>query len=91
MSPSIQHDPTNRRFVAHVDGVDCLLEYQLAGTVMTITHTEVPPAVGGRGIAGALVQSALETARDMGWQVVPACSYAAAWIKRHPEYAGLLA
>lgn len=91
MSPSIQHDPATGRFVTRVDGVDCLLEYQLVGSVMTITHTEVRPAVGGRGIAGALVQQALETARDNGWQVVPACSYAAAWMKRHPQYTDLLA
>lgn len=58
---------------------------------MTITHTEVPVAVGGRGIAGALVQSALEMARANGWQVIPACSYAAAWIKRHPACADLQA
>lgn len=91
MSSSIRHDPIARRFSTRVDGVDCLLEYHLAGSVMTITHTEVPAAVGGRGIAGTLVQSALEAARANGWRVVPACSYAAAWMKRHPAYADLQA
>ena len=91
MSPSIHHDPAGRRFTTHVDGVDCLLDYGLAASVMTITHTEVPAAVGGRGIAADLVQSALDVARTNGWQVVPACSYAAVWIERHPAYADLLA
>ncbi|MEO8777731.1 MAG: GNAT family N-acetyltransferase [Rhodanobacter sp.] len=91
MSPSIQHDSTARCFSKCVDGADCLLEYELADSVMTITHTEVPAALGGRGIAGELVQSALDTARTKGWRVVPVCSYAAAWIKRHPAYADLQA
>jgi Predicted acetyltransferase len=57
---------------------------------MTITHTGVPSAVGGKGIAAALTQVALDTARVNGWRVVPTCSYAAVYIKRHPAYADLL-
>ncbi|AGG88297.1 GNAT family N-acetyltransferase [Rhodanobacter denitrificans] len=87
---AILHDRMARRFETRVDGVPCLLEYALADGVMTITHTGVPAAVGGRGIAAALVQEALATARAEGWKVVPACSYAAAWMQRHPEYHDLL-
>lgn len=87
---AIQHDRVAHRFETRVDGLPCLLEYTLADGVMTIAHTEVPAAVGGRGIAAALVQEALETARAEGWKVVPACSYAAAWMQRHPAYHDLL-
>jgi predicted GNAT family acetyltransferase len=45
--------------------------------------------VGGRGIASALVQAAMDAARAEGWKVVPACSYASVWITRHPEYQDL--
>ncbi|MEP6897833.1 MAG: GNAT family N-acetyltransferase [Rhodanobacter sp.] len=86
MSPDIQHDPAAGRFETTVDGSHCELDYSLANGVMTITHTGVPDAVGGRGIAAALVQAALEAARSEGWKVVPACSYAVAWMRRHPEY-----
>jgi predicted GNAT family acetyltransferase len=90
-TPAIQHLAAEQRFETIVDNVRCELDYMLAGQVMTITHTGVPAAVGGRGIAAALVQAAFDTARANGWRVVPACSYAAVWIKRHPELAGLLA
>lgn len=86
MSPLVTHDRTTRRLEAQVDGVSCVLDYRLDDGVMTITHTGVPPEVGGRGIASALVQAALGAAREAGWRVVPACSYAAAWMRRHPEY-----
>jgi predicted GNAT family acetyltransferase len=91
MVPEITHDPERRRLQAHVEGNLCVLDYALDGTVMIITHTEVPPAIGGRGIAAALVRAALELARDAGWSVSPACSYAMAWMQRHPEYDDLRA
>ncbi|OOG52618.1 GNAT family N-acetyltransferase [Rhodanobacter sp. B05] len=91
MSFSIRHDRATHRFETQVDGVECELDYTLAAAVMTITHTGVPPAVGGRGVASALVQAAFEAARREGWKVVPACSYAAVWIGRHPEYRALCA
>jgi predicted GNAT family acetyltransferase len=50
----------------------------------------VPAEVGGRGIASALVRAAMDAARAEGWKVVPACSYAAAWMQKHPEYRDLL-
>ncbi|HET8897260.1 MAG TPA: GNAT family N-acetyltransferase [Rhodanobacteraceae bacterium] len=86
MRIDIAHDRAAHCFTARVDGADCVLDYTLAGQVMTITHTGVPRVVGGRGIAGALVHTALDAARELGWQVVPACTYAAAWMQRHPEY-----
>ncbi|CAM5597378.1 GNAT family N-acetyltransferase [Rhodanobacter lindaniclasticus] len=90
MPLAIQHDRKARRFHTEVEGAQCVLEYELASAVMTITHTGVPPEVGGRGIASALVQAALEAARAEGWKVVPACSYAAVWMQRHPPYLDLL-
>jgi predicted GNAT family acetyltransferase len=88
---TIHHDRATRRFETQVDDAYCELDYTLADHVMTITHTGVPAEVGGRGIASALVQAAMDAARAERWKVVPACSYASAWIKRHPEYQDLCA
>jgi predicted GNAT family acetyltransferase len=37
-----------------------------------------------------LTATAFETARRERWRVVPDCSYAVAWIARHPEYRDLV-
>ena len=88
---SISHDPAGHRFSTVVDGVEALLDYRLHGGVMTIMHTGVPEAIGGRGIAGALVKAAMDHARAEGLKVNPACSYSAVWMERHPEYHALRA
>ncbi|HMB56524.1 MAG TPA: GNAT family N-acetyltransferase [Arenimonas sp.] len=90
MSFSIQHNAAASRFEVVVDGQLCVLEYRLQGQVMTITHTGVPTEVGGRGIAADLATAAFEAARASGWKVLPACSYAAVFVKRHPEYDDLI-
>lgn len=92
MSLVIHHDAFAHRFETQVDGASCVLDYTLASdgtTVMTIVHTRVPPEVAGRGIAAALMQAAMTLARAEGWTVVPACSYAAVWLKRHPGFLDL--
>jgi predicted GNAT family acetyltransferase len=82
---TIEHDSNARRFSTQVEGVRAVLDYTLAGDVMTITHTGVPHAISGRGIAADLMRAALNAARSAGWKVNPACSYAAAYMRRHPD------
>lgn len=86
----IQHEPAARRFSTTVDGHSAEVDYDLRDSVMTITHTRVPEAIGGRGVAGDLTRAAFEFAKREGIRVQPLCSYAVAWSKRHPEYEDLL-
>ena len=51
----------------------------------------MPPAIGGRGIAGALVRAAVEYAKAQGLKVDPQCSHADGWMQKHPEYNALRA
>jgi hypothetical protein len=91
MPIAIHHDATRGRFQALVDGEACVADYRIHDGVMLITHTEVPPWLQGRGIAAALVQAALDHAREQHLKVNPLCSYAGAYMRRHPETRSLLA
>ncbi len=51
---------------------------------------EAAPALRGTGAAGRLMEGVLASARAEGLRVVPLCSYAAAYIRRHPEHHDLL-
>ena len=82
---TINHETGAHRFTTEVDGSRAELDYTLADGVMTITHTRVPPAIGGRGIAAELMAAALSTARAAGWSVNPACSYAKTYLAKHQQ------
>lgn len=90
MSSQIKHDPTSGRFSKQLDGHEAELVYRRQGTRLIIDHTGVPQAIGGRGVAGELVKAVLDYARADGLRVVPACSYAADFVRRHPEYVDLV-
>ena len=82
---NVTHNETRHRFEATVDGHVCVADYSLRGNVMWMTHTGVPSAVGGRGIAAELVRVALAWAAEKGYTVEPSCSYVDVYMRRHPE------
>jgi predicted GNAT family acetyltransferase len=86
----IEHDREARCFRAAVEGHEAQLEYDRIDGLMVITHTRVPDAISGRGVASRLTRHAFDTAREEGLQVRPMCSYAAGWAERHPEVRDLL-
>jgi predicted GNAT family acetyltransferase len=86
----VVHAPEHSRFEATVEGQPCVAQYRVYGKVMMLTHTGVPKALRGRGIAAALVQAALDHARARGLKVRPDCSYAETYMQRHPETLDLL-
>lgn len=92
MTPvDVRHDREGSRFIATVDGQDCVALYRVYGKVMMLTHTGVPKALRGRGIAAVLVQAALDHARERGLKVRPDCSYAEDYMQKHPATLDLLA
>jgi len=82
------------RFEVAVDGeLVGILDYRRdaqRGAVL-LTHAEVAPHVGGRGIGSALVRGALDDLRDRGEKIVPLCSFVRAFVRDNPEYQSLVA
>lgn len=87
---TIEHNVIGKCFELRLEGHRCVLNYTLNNSVMTITHTGVPTALGGRGLAAEITKFALDHAQAQGWTVIPQCSYVAAYIKKHPEYTALV-
>jgi predicted GNAT family acetyltransferase len=88
MSPgadAIVDRPEEHRFVYVEDGVESQLVYRARAGELVLVHTEVPDALGGRGIAGRLVQAAVDRARASGETVLPWCPYARKWLQDHPD------
>lgn len=88
---TVRNNETAGRFEADLDGEVAFAEYRvLEGGDVLFPHTVVPDAFEGRGVGSALVRAALDWARGRGARVIPACSFFAGYIDRHPEYADLV-
>lgn len=92
MTYDIRNNEESSQFETTVDGSVAYSAYDLEEDGrMVFTHTVVPDALSGRGIAGELVRHGLEHAKKENLKVVPQCPYVASFIKRHPEYQELVA
>lgn len=78
------------RIETMIDGRLSKIDYQLNGGKIYYYHTEVPPELGGRGIATSMAKFALDYAREQRLGVVPLCPFVAAYIERHPDYQSLV-
>lgn len=55
-----------------------------------LTHTIVPVALEGQGIASKLTKKVLEDIEKQGLRVVPLCSFIIKYIQKHPEWEKLV-
>jgi uncharacterized protein len=91
MTSAVRDNTALSRFELETNGVTAFANYQLGNGVITISHTETPPAARGQGIASRLVAGALDIARARGLKVVPRCPFVRAYMQKHPEAGNLLA
>ena len=52
------------------------MAYEWAGDKIVITHTEVDPAFGGKGVGKQLVMAAVAFAREEELTIIPVCPFA---------------
>jgi len=84
-------DIERHRYELTEQGVTSFADYHRSGGVVVIPHVETPPAARGGGMASRLMDGVAQHLRAEGLKVVPTCPYAAAWFRRRPELADLLA
>jgi predicted GNAT family acetyltransferase len=88
-TPIILHADQERFEIATPDG-PAVLDYELVGNSIALTHTGVPRAMRRQGIGAALAKAALDYARAERLVVRPVCPFVSAFIEAHPEYASLV-
>jgi len=91
MDLQVTDNPDESRFEIHADGeLAGFVLYEVGDNEIAFIHTETDDRFRGHGIAGRLVQSALETARERNLMVSPYCPFVRSWISGHREYADLV-
>jgi len=89
---TVQNAPGESRYEILVDGeLGGVLDYATRpdGTV-DLQHTVVLPSHRGQGLAGILVQGALDDVRTNGGHALASCGYVQSWLPEHPDYQDLI-
>ena len=88
MTFTVTDVPERERFEARDDADELagVLTYQLTGTIVAYTHTQVDPRYAGQGVGSALARAAMDDARARGRTVVPVCPFLRGWLDGHKEY-----
>jgi predicted GNAT family acetyltransferase len=90
MSAQVRDDQDASRYVIESGGqVVGAAYYNRFEDHIVFTHTEVDEGHQGEGLAGRLVQAALDDARESALRVVALCPYVRSWLQRHPDYQDL--
>ncbi|MDB5642814.1 MAG: hypothetical protein JWN07_2131 [Hyphomicrobiales bacterium] len=79
------------RFELEIEGGIVFANYRRSSSAVLITHVEAPMHLRGTGAASRLMQEVADDARAHNVKLTPLCSFAAAWFRRHRDYADVLA
>ncbi len=91
MADPVTNNEARNRYALRVDGDLASAAYERRSNVIAFTHTIVPEALQGRGIASRLIAGALADVRARGLKMSPECPFVEAYVERHPAERDLLA
>jgi uncharacterized protein len=87
----VRDNKAQSRFELDVEGSVAFANYRTTPAAIIITHSETPRALRGRGIASELVRGALDLIRADGRKVIADCGFVVDYLRKHPEYADMVA
>jgi predicted GNAT family acetyltransferase len=91
---SIEHDEAKGIFSCTIDGMTNSAQYERRDNdpvVLDLYRTFVHPEMRGKRIAESLLKHISEYAISQGYTILPSCSYAVLYFRRHREYRQVLA
>jgi uncharacterized protein len=91
MKPIVTDNSDGSRLEIHEDGDVAELVYRTRASRLVLVHTDVPDALGGRGLGTELVRAAIDKAQRDRLTLVPLCPFARGWLERHPAEAATVA
>lgn len=91
MPSDVIDNTAKTRFELELDGATAFLLYKRDGAFINLLHTEVPPALQGKGVGSKLVGGAMHLIREQKLTAIPICPFVIDYLKRHHEYLDIIA
>jgi len=91
MAYELIHNTDECKYEYHIDGHIAYITYDDQNGNMHLTHTIVPDALAGKGLARELLEDVLSEIEKAGKKAVAQCSYIVKYQEKHPEKSDLFA
>lgn len=91
MSNTLIHNTDECKYEYHIEGHVAYITYDDQKGNMHLTHTVVPEALAGKGLARTLLEDVLEIIKKENKKAVSKCSYIVKYEEKHPELSDLFA
>lgn len=91
MAIDVRNQPDQSRYAIFSDDAPAgFAAYEQGDGEILLTHTEIDPSFGGKGLGSGLARGVLDDARAQNLAVLPRCEFISGYIKRHEEYLDLV-
>jgi predicted GNAT family acetyltransferase len=91
MSHALIHNEPECKYEYHIDGHIAYITYDDQDGNMHLTHTIVPDALAGKGLAKQLLEDVLEQIKKDGKKAVAQCSYIVKYQEKNPDKSDIFA
>ena len=91
MSNTLIHYEAESKYEYHIVGNIAYITYDDQNGKMHLTHTIVPGALAGKGLARTLLEDVLSEIKKDGKKAVAQCSYIVKYQEKHPEASDIFA
>jgi len=91
MSNTLMHNEDECKYEYHIGEHVAYITYEDKNGKMHLTHTIVPDALAGQGLAKALLEDVLKEIEKANKKVVPECSYIVKYQEKNPDKSHLFA
>lgn len=85
MSNKLIHNVDECKYEYHIDGHVAYITYDDQQGNMHLTHTIVPEALAGKGLARTLLEDVLQALKKENKKAVAKCSYIVKYQEKNPE------
>ncbi len=91
MTYELIHNTNECKYEYHIDGYVAYITYDDQDGNMHLTHTIVPDALAGKGLAKMLLEDVLSEIEKAGKKAVAQCSYIVKYQEKNPDKADIFA
>ena len=91
MTHELIHNADECKYEYHIDGYVAYITYDDQNGEMHLTHTIVPDALAGKGLAKMLLEDVLGEIEKAGKKAVAQCSYIVKYQEKNPDKADIFA